>query len=181
MNWIIENIGLLTDKIFIPIIVAIITSVIGTPSKYKINYRFFVNLIIGIVIASILNKQNNIKDDIELSVKIYAMSIVCTFLLMIILNALFDFILKRIRINIKVHQLTIDECEYVVKCKETKQYFEVRFNTYPEFIHQWEGILYLEYGSKIAVNEDYRIFVNPYALKRVRKKLAAVKKNEAKI
>ena len=178
MDWIIENIGLLTEKIFIPIIVAIITSFFGKKAKYKINYRFFVNLITGIIIAIILDQKNNTKGDLRLSVKIYAVSIICTFFLMIVLNVLFDYIIKRIKVIIKVHKLTIDECKYVIMCSKTQQYLEVNFNSYPEFEHQWNGILYIKYGKLIQINETYRIFVVPYALKMVKRKLATVKTDE---
>lgn len=185
MEWIIENIGLLTNEILIPVIGAIITSLIkplvDKSSKYEINYSFFVNLVFGIVIAASLDYKININGDIRLSIKIYTISIVCTFILIVVLNVLFDFIFRRIKVIIKVHQLTIDECEYVIKCRETKQYLKVEFNTYPEFTHQWDGILYLKYGRMIAINEEYRIFVNSYALKKVKQKLAAVKTNETKI
>ena len=169
MDWIVNNKEWLFDGIGVLILTTICNLIFK--KEYKINYKFFINLIAGIIVGRICDYRINLTKDIKLSVAIYLGSIVASFTIIMVLVMITKNIITRVKTHNAVKNLTLEDCRYVVMCKETNQYFEMDWTNYAEFEHKWNNILYIQYGSKILMYHKYRIFVKPLAWKLIKKKL----------
>lgn len=180
MKWIIENKEWLFSGVGIAIISALFNCFIGAKwkSKYKLNYKFVINLILAFVAASIIDYKLNINKEIRFSIMIYLITIVSVFALIIIFENVLNCIKRKIKTAIAVSKLTDDDCRYVLQCNDAEQYFKLGWTNYADFEEKWKHILYINMGRRALINGRYIIHVNKYALKLINKRMRAEKNNE---
>ena len=171
MEWILNNKEWLFSGIGVVLITTILNFIPKRDSDYKLNYKFFVNLIAGIIVGSICDYHINPNKDFRLSIATYLISIIVLFIVVIVIVMIANSIITRVKTHISVKGLTLEDCRYVVMCKETNQYFQMDWTNYAEFEHKWNNILYIKHGSKILMYQKYRIFIKPLAWKLIKKRL----------
>lgn len=171
ISWITENKEWLFDGLGVTVIALVINLVFNKKSNYQVNYKFLVNLIAGIIVGSIYDYHNNPNNDLRLSIANYLLVIGAVFLIVIIISFLCRKFIKRLKTRMSVKRLNDDEIQFVLQCQKTNKYFELSLTNYSEFEHKWKNVLYIEMGSRAIINEQYRIFVEPYALHLINKRL----------
>ena len=135
---------------------------------FKLMPRFYVLLLIGIIIGSCVDYCINNDRDFRLSICYFGLSILMTFT---IYNGV-QCIKTRRTIRKTVRNLSLDDCIYVSKCYHQNEYFYFRIDgSYIEFETKWKSVLYVPRGKMIAFHEPYKIYVNEYAYKLVKKRL----------
>lgn len=131
MEWIINNKEWLFSGVGIAIISALFNCFIG--AKWKLNYKFVINLILAIVVASMLDYKLNINKEIRYSIMLYLITIVSVFVIIIIVESLLNHIKRKVKTKIAVSKLTDDDCRYVLHCNDVEQYFKLGWTNYADF------------------------------------------------
>ncbi len=173
LSWIAENKEWLFDGLGVTVIALLINLILDKKSNYQINFKFIINLIAGIIAGSIYDYHNNPNKDIRLSIANYLSAIVAVFILIIVISVLLKTLVKHSKTRTAVKKLNDDDVQFVLQCQKTNKYFELSLTNYAEFEHKWGNILYIKMGSRAIINEKYRIFVEPYALRLINKRLNA--------
>lgn len=164
-NWIFEN----KDWIFSGIGATILTLIFGRVKQkagFKFTYQFYALLFMGIVLFFGVDYFINFNGDWRLRIFLFGITIIVTFLI--------DYIVRKLKrifaVKRSVKRLSLEDCKYVIDCYKLD-----KFVSFVNFTHpldgKWDNILYLRTGSKIVLEEPYKVYVYEYAYKLARKKL----------
>ena len=168
-KWIIDNKEWLFSGIGIAIVSALFNCIVE--NKLKLNYKFFINLIFALIVASILDYKLNTNREIRYSIVLYLITMVSVFAIIIIGENILNHIKHKIQTRIAVCKLTDEECRYVLQCNDTEQYFRLGWTNYADFEEKWNYILYINIGHRAFINRRYQIHVYKYALSLINKRM----------
>ena len=122
--------------------------------------RFFVLLFIALTIGVGVDYFINRDGDWRLRFFVFGLTIIMTFIVYHIANQL----KTRQRVRKAVNRLSLEDCEYVLKCHDEDMYFAFKLGGEDaEFQIKWKNVLYVPTGKVIAVRTPYKICVYEYA------------------
>ncbi len=166
VEWIIDN----KDWVFSGIGVAFLTFLFEREKNkagYKATPLFYTILFDGIVLALGIDYFFNFGGDWRLRLFILGISIIITF----ISEQAIHRIMHIFSVWRKANELSLEDCEYVIKCYEGNEYFVFNFTNKFEFEAKWDKVLYIPIGQRIVLHKPYKICADKYAYKLVKKRL----------
>jgi len=148
-------------------------------ADFKLTFHFFRLLFISIIVFLGIDYFLNYDRDWRLSAFIFGITFILVHLFW---RFAFHLYLRNLT-NKSVKRLSLDDCEYVVLCKEKERYLEMDLHSFPNFQAKWANVLYVPTGKVVSLNESYKICVHEYAYKLAKRRLKKKKgeKNEKQI
>jgi len=140
----------------------------------RLNFRFFTNLFIGIIIGVGVDYFTD-KSDIRFRIFIYGISIILTFIIEHnVIHKPISLIKHKRSIKKVVNKLSHKECNYVFRCYKKDEFFNFSVAEYSNFLVKWQSVLYINVDKHMELYGNYKICVDEYALKLIQKKYPSV-------
>jgi len=137
---------------------------------FKLQPGFFVLLFIGVIIGFGLDYYFD-NDDLRFRVFIYGASIIVIFAFFFVFAAIIVRIISRYRTRKAVKKLSSEDRAFVLRCYSGNEYTQISFSSGAAFQNKWKYVLYVPTGSPIDLLESYKIFVDDYAMKLIKKQM----------
>lgn len=170
VEWISDN----KDWIFSGIGVAFLTAIAGiakSKAGFKLTFNFYALVFIAFVIWVGLDYFLNFDGDYRLRIFLLGLTIIFTFLFDRAIQTAKNYA----RVRNAVNELSVADCEYVIKCYQGEEYFYFDLTNHIAFQEKWDSILYVPTGPKVVLHEPYKICVNRLAFKLVKRRLGGDK------
>lgn len=167
MEWILEN----KDWLFSGIgctVITIIFSVASNIAGFKLTHRFYILMFISIILTVGLDYLFNNNKDWRVMFFIFGITTIILFLLEhCIVN-----IKAKLYIKQAIKKLSLEDCEYIVKCyEEGNEYVIYKVNQPDPLPVKWNNILYTENSDYVIMNHPYQICVYTYAYRLAKKRI----------
>ena len=139
---------------------------------FKLMPAFYILLFVSITITAGADYLIDCEDDWRLRIFIFGVTTLATFITYRFFSNTKDWFATRRRVRKAVDKLSVEDCNYVLRCYSQDEYFTFDVGGGKiEFNMKWGDILYVPTGSRIFLREPYKICVNEYAYKLVKKRM----------
>jgi len=159
------------EWIFSGIGIAILSAIFGIAkhkSGFKLTFHFYKLLFIATVLTLGCDYIFNYDGDWRLRLFIFGLMI----LLVYNADLLISYIKRRNSVKKAVRMLSMEDCEYVVRCYECDEYFkfEGSDSKYIEFSIKWDNVLHIPMSKMVEMlRTPYKIYAYSYAYKLAKK------------